>query len=73
VLVRRETATQKKAYVMNYDAAVRGVKPADDIQLAAYDVLFVPKTGIADVYTAYNQYFKQFLPSNLGFNFGTSF
>jgi polysaccharide export outer membrane protein len=73
VLVRRETGTQKKAYVMNYDAAVRGVKPADDIQLAAYDVLFVPKTGIADVYTAYNQYFKQFLPSNLGFNFGTSF
>jgi polysaccharide export outer membrane protein len=71
VLVRRATATEKKAYLMNYDAAVRGEKPADDIELAAYDVLFVPKTGVADVYTAYNQYFKQFLPSNLGFNFGT--
>jgi hypothetical protein len=36
-------------------------------------VLFVPKTGMADVYTAYNQYFKQFLPSNIGWNFGTNF
>ena len=42
-------------------------------QLANYDVLFVPKTGVADVYTAYNQYFKQFLPSNIGLNFGTHF
>jgi len=69
VLARREIPAEKKSYLMNYDAAVRGVKPADDIQLAAYDVLFVPKTGVADVYTAYNQYFKQFLPTNLGLNF----
>jgi len=74
VLVRHTspTTTDKKAYLMDYDAAVRGVKPADDIQLAAYDTLFVPKTGIADVYTAYNQYFKQFLPSNIGINFGAA-
>jgi protein involved in polysaccharide export with SLBB domain len=58
VLVRRTDDNQKKAYLMNYDAAARGEKPSDDIQLANYDVLFVPKTGVADVYTAYNQYFK---------------
>ncbi len=46
VLVRRATATtQKKAYLMNYDAAVRGVNPADDIQLAAYDVLLRSQDG----------------------------
>jgi polysaccharide export outer membrane protein len=73
VLVRRTDESQKKAYLTNYDAAARGEKPSDDIQLANYDVLFVPKTGVADVYTAYNQYFKQFLPSNLGLNFGTNF
>ena len=73
VLVRRSDDNQKKAFLMNYDAAARGEKPSDDIQLAANDVLFVPKTGIADVYTAYNQYFKQFLPSNIGLNFGTYF
>ena len=73
VLVRRTDDNQKKAYLTNYDAAARGEKPNDDVQLANYDVLFVPKTGVADVYTAYNQYFKQFLPSNIGLNFGTNF
>ena len=73
VLVRRSEDNQKKAYLMNYDSAARGEQPSNDIQLANYDVLFVPKTGIADVYTAYNQYFKQFLPSNIGLNFGTHF
>jgi polysaccharide export outer membrane protein len=72
VLVRRENGNQKKAYLVNYDAAARGEKPADDTQLAAYDVLFIPRTGVADVYSAYNQYFKQFLPPNIGFGFGTS-
>lgn len=73
VLVRHEADDQKKAFLMNYDAAARGEKPGDDIQLAGYDTLFVPKTGVADVFTAYNQYFKQFLPSNIGLNFGTHF
>ena len=71
VLVRQEADNQKKAFLMNYDAAARGEKPDGDIQLAGYDTLFVPKTGVADVFTAYNQYFKQFLPSNIGLNFGT--
>jgi polysaccharide export outer membrane protein len=62
VLARREIPAKKKSYLMNYDAAVRGVKPTDDIQLAAYDVLFVPKTGVADVYTAYNQYSNNSCP-----------
>ena len=74
MLVRRTDDNQKKGYLMNYyDAAACGEKPSDDVQLANYDVLFVPKTGVADVYTAYNQYFKQFLPSNIGLNFGTNF
>jgi polysaccharide export outer membrane protein len=72
VVMRHMTDQEKKAFLANYSAAARGERPADDIQLAAYDVLFVPKTGVADVYTAYNQYFKQFLPSNLGINFGAT-
>ncbi len=73
VLTRLMPDGKRKAYLLNFDEAARGVSPESDIQLAAYDVLYVPKTGIADVYTAYNQYFKQFLPSNIGLNFGTSF
>jgi polysaccharide biosynthesis/export protein len=72
VLVRRMPNNQKQAFLIDYDAAARGEHPDDDIQLTASDVLFVPKTGVADVYKAYNQYFKQFLPSNLGLNFGAT-
>ena len=32
-------------------------------QLAPYDAIYVPRTGVANVYWAYNQYFKQFLPN----------
>jgi hypothetical protein len=39
------------------------------VQLAANDVIFVPKTGVADVYTGYQQYFTQFMPDFLGYQF----
>ena len=51
------------------DATAKGYNPAGDIQLAPYDILYVPKTGIADVWTAYNQYFLKFLPNNFGIGY----
>lgn len=72
VLTRLQPDHTRKAYIIDYWSAVQGKNPAGDIQLAAYDAIYVPKTGVANVYTAYNQYFKQFLPSNLGLNFGAS-
>src|SRR5262249_12640756 len=69
VLMRRMPNNQKKAFLVNCSSAARGENPAGDIQLAAYDTLFVPKTGVADVYKAYNQYFKQFLPNNFGLTY----
>ena len=72
VLTRLQPDHTRKAYVLNYWSAVQGKNPAGDIQLASYDAIYVPKTGIANIYTAYNQYFKQFLPNNLGLNFGVA-
>jgi polysaccharide export outer membrane protein len=65
VLLRRIDG-KPVGYIMNFDEVVRGSQPGNDVQLASYDAIYVPKTGIADVYAAYNQYFKQFLPSNIG-------
>jgi len=65
VLVRR-IGGKPQAFLMNFDSAAKGKRPDDDVELASYDMVYVPKTGVADVYTAYNQYFKQFLPNNLG-------
>jgi len=72
VLTRLQPDHTRKAYIIDYWSAVQGKNPAGDIQLAAYDAIYVPKTGVANVYTAYNQYFKQFLPNNLGLNFGAT-
>jgi polysaccharide export outer membrane protein len=63
VLTRLMPDHTRKAYILDYLSAAQGKTPAGDIQLAAYDAIYIPKTGVADVYTAYNQYFKQFLPS----------
>ncbi|MEA2779459.1 MAG: polysaccharide biosynthesis/export protein PslD [Rhodospirillaceae bacterium] len=65
MLLRRE-GDKTQAYMVDFITVARGYRPDRDVQLASSDVLFVPKTGVADVYTAYNQYFKQFLPNNLG-------
>jgi hypothetical protein len=66
VLTRLQPDHTRKAYILDFWRAAQGKNPAGDIQLANYDAIYVPKTGIANVYTAYNQYFKQFLP-NYGF------
>jgi protein involved in polysaccharide export with SLBB domain len=63
VLTRLQPDHTRKAYILDYLSAAQGKNPAGDIQLAAYDAIYIPKTGVADVYTAYNQYFKQFLPN----------
>jgi protein involved in polysaccharide export with SLBB domain len=66
VVLLRQVDGKRQAFLMNYDSAAKAKRPADDVELASSDMLYVPKTGVADVYTAYNQYFKQFLPNNLG-------
>jgi polysaccharide export outer membrane protein len=70
VLTRLQPDHTRKAYILDYWSAAQGKNPVGDIQLASYDAIYIPKTGVANVYTAYNQYFKQFLPNNLGLNFG---
>jgi polysaccharide biosynthesis/export protein len=53
-------------YIMNFAEVAKGKQPNHDVKLASYDAIYVPRTGVADVYKAYNQYFKQFLPDNVG-------
>jgi polysaccharide export outer membrane protein len=66
VLTRLQPDRTRKAYIVDYWSVAQGKNPAGDIQLAPYDAIYVPRTGVANVYWAYNQYFKQFLP-NYGF------
>ena len=43
--------------------------PASDVRLAAYDIVYVPRSDVADVYTYFNQYLQQFVPSAFGMSY----
>ena len=40
-----------------------------DVRLAPYDVVYVPNTGIAEVFDFFNQYLQQFVPISWGFSY----
>jgi polysaccharide export outer membrane protein len=54
---------------VNYRAAITGTDPRADVTLAPFDVVYVPKTGIAQVYLWFNQHFQQFVPVSWGFSY----
>lgn len=67
ILVRRGDDGKGTPYGVDYVKAAGGVEEAD-VRLAPYDTVFVPRSGVANVYLAYQQYIQQFLPANLGFS-----
>ena len=54
---------------MNWNAVRHAEDPNDDVRLAPYDVVYVPKTGIAEVYKWYNQFIEQFAHPSFGFSY----
>lgn len=52
-----------------FDAVRLAQDPLADIRLAPFDVVMVPRLGVAQVYHWYNQYIQQFVSPNLGFTY----
>jgi polysaccharide biosynthesis/export protein len=46
-----------------------GKNAAADVRLAPYDVVYVPRSGSAEVYRFLNSYLLQFVPVNWGFSY----
>ncbi len=70
VFVIRRGADDKPQFLATKWKALRqGQDPKADIRLAPYDVVYVPKLGIAEVYQFYNQYIGQFANPNFGFSY----
>ncbi len=69
IIVRHKNGQPPVAYSTNYAQAVSGKDPASDVRLAAYDVVYVPRSGIADVYTYFQQFVQQFLPPSFGMSY----
>lgn len=70
IILRRGAGNKPKAYRADYDKATSGLAPGSDVRLAAFDVVYVPKTAIADAYVLYEQSIQQFLRPSIGFGFG---
>lgn len=52
-----------------YSSVIHGENALADVRLAPYDVVYVPKTGIAEVFKFFNQYVQQFVPVSWGFSY----
>jgi polysaccharide export outer membrane protein len=68
-IVRRGPNDVPEFFSARYSDVIGGKDPIADVRLAPYDLVFVPRTGIAEVYKFFNQYFQQFVPLNWGFSY----
>lgn len=70
IFVIRRGADDKPQFLsVRYGAIEHGADPSADVRLAPYDVVYAPKSGIAEVYKWYNQYIQQFANPNFGFSY----
>ncbi len=68
-VIRRGADDKPVAMQANYLDVISGKDPLGDARLAQYDVVYVPRSGIYEFYTFWNQYAQQFIPMNWGFSY----
>ena len=68
-IIRRGPGDVPQFLSTRFDAVMWGKDPSSDVRLAPYDVVFVPRTGAAEVYRFFYSYFLQFVPVTWGFSY----
>ena len=68
-ILRRGPDDKPQAFRVNYLDVISGKEPMGDVRLAQYDVVYVPRTGIYEAYTFWNQFVQQFVPLSWGFSY----
>jgi polysaccharide export outer membrane protein len=68
-ILRRGPNDVPEVFATKYRDVMQGADPSADVRLARYDVVFVPRTSIAELYLFFNQYLQQFLPVSWGFSY----
>jgi len=66
IVVRRSADGKAVSTVVNVDGAIDGSDMKQDITLLSYDVVFVPKTAIANVNVWVDQYLRRNIPIPIG-------
>ena len=68
-VIRRGPNDKPEFLGAKWKSVRQGINADNDIRLAPYDVVYVPKMGIAEVYQFYNQYIGQFANPSFGFSY----
>jgi polysaccharide biosynthesis/export protein len=68
-VIRRGPGDKPQFLSTKWKALRQGRDPDADVRLAPYDVVYVPKLGVAEVYQFYNQYIGQFANPSFGFSY----
>ena len=71
-IVRRGTDDHPIVLATDYAGAASGRRPEADIRLAPFDIVYVPKTGVARVYAWFNQHVQEFVPVSWGFSYNVN-
>jgi polysaccharide export outer membrane protein len=72
LIVRRGAQGRPVVYAAQYADVVSGRDPGADVPLQPYDVVVVPRTGVADAYVWVNQHVQQFVPVSWGFSYNVN-
>jgi len=68
-IIRRGPNDVPQLLSVRFQDVMWGKDPKADVQLAPFDVVYVPRTGIAEVYRFVNTYLLQFVPVSWGFSY----
>lgn len=66
VITRQMNDGTSVNYLADYQLAAHGLDPQANVPLAPYDVLFVPRTSVAEAFVHYEQNVQQFLRPSVG-------
>jgi polysaccharide export outer membrane protein len=71
VFIIRRVGDSAVFYATDYSDVMHARNPHADVILAPYDVVYVPRTGIAEAYRWYNQAFQQWIAgvTSVGFSY----
>jgi polysaccharide export outer membrane protein len=67
-IIRRGPGDKPEFFSTKYGDVIHG-KSNGDVRLAPFDVVYVPRTGVAEVYKYFNQYVQEFVPVSWGFSY----
>jgi polysaccharide export outer membrane protein len=71
-VIRRGANDVAEALAVDYMGIISAARPLADARLAQYDIIYVPRTGVYEAYTNFNQFLQQWVPLNWGFSYNVN-